>query len=92
MANITNLRITAQIQIIANVRFDFSGSEMTYNVFSLLSPPGAYSFQALLRGGGLSGEGGGLFETGGLIYSLRKLYDNFPPTRRNVCKTTMHVF
>ena len=57
MANITNLRITAQIQIIATVRFDFSGSEMTYTV---LSPPGAYSFQALLSGGGggLSGEGG----------------------------------
>ena len=27
---------------------------------------------------------------GGLIYFLRKLYDNFPPTQRNVCKTTMY--
>ncbi len=27
---------------------------------------------------------------GGLIYFLRKLYDNFPPAQRNVCKTTMY--
>ncbi len=26
---------------------------------------------------------------GGVIYLLRKLY-NFPPTQRNVCKTTMY--
>ncbi len=30
MVNITNLRIISQIEIIANVRLDCSGSDMTY--------------------------------------------------------------
>ncbi len=46
-------------------------------------------------GGGIFGEGGGLLEGGGLferglIYFLRKLYNNFPPAQRNVCKKTMY--
>ena len=44
--------------------------------------------QALLRGGGGLLEGG--LNWGGLIYFLRKLCDNFPPTQRNVWKTTMY--
>ncbi len=45
------------------------GRNSAYRILSIKPPPpGAYSFQALLRGGGLIGEGG-------LIYFLRKLYD-----------------
>ncbi len=46
-------------------------------------------FKCRFTGGGLIGEGGAYLR-GGLVYFLRKLYDNFPPTQRNVCKTTMY--
>ncbi len=43
-------------------------------------------FSGPSKGGG--GEGG--FLERGLIYFLRKLYDNFLPAQRNVCKTAMY--
>ena len=56
-----------------------------YRILSIKPPP---------PGGGLfcSGpfKGGGLIGEGGLIHFLRKLYNNFPPAQRILCKTTMY--
>ncbi len=55
-------------------------------MFSLLSPPppGGLFFSGHFKGWGAYWRGGDFF------CFLRKLYANFPPAQRNVCKTTMY--
>ncbi len=60
---------------------------MNYRILSI-KPPGVGG--GLFLSGPFKGGGGGVIGEGGLIYFLRKLYDNFPPAQTNVCKATMY--
>ena len=56
-------------------KYVINKADKEYHILSI----GAYSF-----------KGGLLEKGGGLIFFMRKLYDNFLPAQRNVCETTMY--
>ena len=57
---------------------------LIYRILSIKSPPpGGLFFSGPFKGGGA-------YWRGGLIYFLRKLYGDVPPTQRNVCKTAKY--